>query len=305
MKVFISYAHINGDWVLNRLQPVLEAAGVEVVIDRERFKSGPPVKGQMDGAQDKADKSLLVLTPEYLQSEFCMHEMDRALSRNSASDGQHVVPIVRGSVDMPDAIEPLLWTDLIDDRNHDAWNLLMRACESTLSVTAPVWLESRDRVLRHLQNGQSVNLVTSKNAGNAWRTLVSHLNDHLPQLGLLDLMSGAVNTRPGFVRKFLDACQASREVPGRPDDLTVLDEAVKRKEIPPIVALTHFEIAPGRASEFDNDLFYAIRHLIDERKLTLLIQSREKHFAELLPPDHVLSFIDIRTVPLSTGPAAQ
>ncbi len=85
-------------------------------------------------------------------------------------------------------------------------------------------------------------------------------------------MSGANTTRPGFVRAFLKACEALRDVPERPDDLIVLDDAIKRKTVPPIVALTHFEIAERRATEFDDDLFFALRHLIESRKLTLLSQ---------------------------------
>ena len=300
MRIFISYSHRNVDWVHNRLQPVLEAAGVQPIVDRDRFVGGPPVIGQMDGAQDDADKSLLVLTPEYLASDFCRHEMDRALAKNQTMNDSHAVPLVRTDILLPQAIEPLLRVDLTNENNEDAWNLLMRACNGRLAVSPPAWLEARDRVLRHVKDGQSVNLVTAKDAGRAWRSLVKHLQDCLPNLGRLDLMSGASTTRHGFVRVFLDACQASRNVPDRPNDLLALHQAINKKVVAPIVALTHFEIAQGRPSEFDDDLFFAIRHLIEERKLTLLIQSKEKQFAELLPSGHQLSFIDIRTVQMFT-----
>jgi hypothetical protein len=41
-----------------------------VLIDRQRFAVGQPVVGQMDATQDQADKHLLILSPEYLNSRY-------------------------------------------------------------------------------------------------------------------------------------------------------------------------------------------------------------------------------------------
>ena len=38
-KVFVSYSGKQSGWVWDRLVPVLRAGGIEVLIDRERFKS--------------------------------------------------------------------------------------------------------------------------------------------------------------------------------------------------------------------------------------------------------------------------
>jgi len=67
------------------------------------------------------------------------------------------------------------------------------------------------------------------------------------------------------------------------------------------VVLTHFDMAPHR-SYYDVDLFAALRFLMmDMRKLTLLVQSRTP-FAALLPKDHPLSDLDIKTVELRARP---
>ena len=66
--------------MLQRLVPCLKAGGGEVLIDLERFRAGFGVKGQMDATQDQAEAHLLILSPEYLQSEYCRHEMQRAIA---------------------------------------------------------------------------------------------------------------------------------------------------------------------------------------------------------------------------------
>ena len=82
-----SYSHRQGQWVWERLVPILRAAGcAEVLIDRERFRAGRGVKGQMDATQNQADVSLLVLTPDYLASDYCRHEMTRALATDPISN---------------------------------------------------------------------------------------------------------------------------------------------------------------------------------------------------------------------------
>ncbi len=78
-KVFVSYCHAQGEWVWDRLVPVLKAGGAEVLIDRERFEAGKAIFGQMDAVQDQAERQLLVLSPEYLASK-------AVLARDEAGD---------------------------------------------------------------------------------------------------------------------------------------------------------------------------------------------------------------------------
>lgn len=66
MKVFVSYSHAQGEWVLDRLVPCLKAGGAGVLIDVERFRAGGGVHRQMDATQDQADRHVLVLSAAYL-----------------------------------------------------------------------------------------------------------------------------------------------------------------------------------------------------------------------------------------------
>ena len=95
MKVFISYSWRKKEWfewVWDRLKPVLDAGGAEVLIDRDYFKAGVELVGQMDGLVDDADVCLLVLTEGYLESESCRHEMERAIGKDPGFKGGEVVP---------------------------------------------------------------------------------------------------------------------------------------------------------------------------------------------------------------------
>ncbi len=81
MKVFVSYSRrLERDWVFRSLAPCLRGAGVEVLIDEQEFTLVERVTGQMDKTQDKAEATLLALTPEYLKNPYCQHEMQRALA---------------------------------------------------------------------------------------------------------------------------------------------------------------------------------------------------------------------------------
>ncbi len=79
-SVFISYCHDDGKWVWERLVPCLRASQVDYHIDRERFVAGKAILGQMDDTQDRCEKHILVLSPDYLASRYCGHELKRAVA---------------------------------------------------------------------------------------------------------------------------------------------------------------------------------------------------------------------------------
>ncbi len=94
-KVFISYNHKQVDWVKNRLVPCLEAGGAEALVDYKKFGAGKAIIGQMDATQDSADLHLLTLTEEYLASDYCQHEMNRAVARDPQFQKGVVLPVIR------------------------------------------------------------------------------------------------------------------------------------------------------------------------------------------------------------------
>jgi len=297
-KIFISYCHRQGDWVWHRLVPCLKAGGAEVLIDVERFKAGVSVYTQMNAEQDQSDASLLVLTPEYLTRADCLHEMRRAVARDPNFDNGSTIPIILEKCELPDEIKASkpLWVNLIDDRNVEWWDKLMRACEADLGADVPHWLEVRDETLLLLERGQSVNLIVKENP--RWRELITHMGDNHPQgLRIVDLDSGATNSRRALVEELLKAAGANQSVPPKPEDLVILHRALVNRPSASQIALLHGHRLSR--SDYESDLLSALRNLImDERKLVLLIHSR-RSFAELVASDPDLSAIDLKTVELN------
>src|SRR5215510_2417096 len=236
-KVFVSYCHRQGEWVLNRLVSCLRAGGAEVYIDHERFKAGLGVIGQLDAMQDAAEITVLVLSPDYLKSDYCRHEMARALGPDPHIDGS-TIPIKQQECEMLEEIKAadLLWVDLCDDKDIAQWELLLQACEVDLGADAPHWLDVRDEILRSLQYNESINLVVigqPQAIEPKWKELIEQLNDHLsaPKLEQFYLHKGQAATRPFPAEAILYACGIKMAIPDVPADLSVLDKAISGRNL--------------------------------------------------------------------------
>lgn len=293
---FVSYSHQDGDWVWGRLVPVLKAGGITVLIDRERFTAGRALFDQMDTVQDQAEVNLLILSPAYLSSGACLHEMERAIARDSRFENGVVVPVLRGAVTLPSTIgEPNpLYVNLSVDADSEPWDLLLGACGARLGSDAPAWLAARDDTARFLKRGQSVNLVVQGEP--PWRELLADLRrTELADLAQVDLCQGATASRRGLVIEILRALGMAGHVPPEPDDLGELERRLATRDRSRL-ALTHFDMAAQRT--YGVDFFAALRYMVmDSRQLVLLVQSRQP-FMTLAPAGHPLSEMPLQIVEL-------
>ena len=104
LKLFISYAH-KDEPLLRELEKhltVLRRNGViEPWYDRE-INPGAEWKGEIDDRLGEADIVLLLVSPDFLASDYCMDvEMKRAMEQHAAGEAT-VVPVI---------LRPCLWTD--------------------------------------------------------------------------------------------------------------------------------------------------------------------------------------------------
>jgi hypothetical protein len=303
-KVFISYSWKQGRWVWERLVPVLRAAAIDVLFDRERFRAGKDVLHQMDKLQDEADRHILCLSADYLASAACKHEMKRAFGRNPDFKAGKVIPLRLDAAALPKplAAKPItipkpLWIDFSDDGKPEPWKSLVDACEGDLGGSAVRWLEARDRCFDLLARRASVCLHVTGERAN-WRALMDDVLERLqPPSRQIDLDRGATKTRPGLVNCILGRPAHHLPAGGNGHELVELDQAVMGFASPLMLALRHFDhMSDGIKA--DADLFDTLRYLVmDARKLVLFVQTRTP-FATLLPPDHSMSKIDVKTVEL-------
>lgn len=299
-SIFVSYNHTQAEWVRDRLVPVLKAGGAEVLVDHERFTAGRGVLGQMDATQDAADVHVLVFSPEYLASDYCVHEMERAVALDPRFERGVVVPVKRVDALLPDVIRQgnPLYANLVDDGVTEdgvaaAWDLVLGACEADVGASVPDWLEARDEARLLLERGRSVNLVVEGEV--KWRELLEDLRrGELADLVVVDLEKPATASRRGLVGEMLRVLGMMATVPVEPEDLGELDRFLSTRARSRL-ALIHFDLAAHREA-YGVDLFAALRYLVMEsRRVVLLVQSR-RPFASLLPVGHPLSEIDLQTV---------
>ncbi len=300
-KVFISYSHAQIDWVKNRLVPCLKAGGADVLIDYERFGPGKRVVGQMDSAQDLADLHLLTITGNYLASEYCRHEMNRAVALDPQFQKGVVLPVIRDKCLLPDWLQganPSLYVDLQDDKVAKQWGLLIKPCGVAIGASIPDWLQARDDICRYIERGDSVNLVASRPV--KWRELLEHVRkDYFPDFGMIDVQDPKVTTRKALVEEILRHCGTPITVPNKKgEDLVILGRTLDAKQIPLRMIIKHFHEVKDR-TYYDNELFSTLRYLMTEsKKLVLIIQS-QKPYPEILPHDHPLSSVtNLKTVEL-------
>lgn len=107
--VFVSYSHKDSAWVRNMLLPRLEAEGLHVCIDYRDFEPGAPILTEMERAVLESRKTLLVLTPAYLASEWAEFENILASTLDPAARRRRVIPLLLKPCELPLRIRTLTY----------------------------------------------------------------------------------------------------------------------------------------------------------------------------------------------------
>ena len=108
---FISYSHHDKDWVDGWLLPHLEAAGLRVCIDFRDFEPGLPSLVNMENAVERSRKTLIVLTPAWVESQWTTFESLLIQTDDPAGRQRRMIPLRLKPCEPPKRIAMLTYVD--------------------------------------------------------------------------------------------------------------------------------------------------------------------------------------------------
>jgi tetratricopeptide (TPR) repeat protein len=136
--VFVSYSQKDREWVAGTLLPRLEQAGVKVCIDFRNFKPGKAALVNMQDAVGQSAHTLLVMTPNWVDSEWTLYESILIRSDDPSGQKQRTIPLLFQPCDIPKFIAVLSYIDFTrPDREQDGWRMLLTACGKAPQTPAP------------------------------------------------------------------------------------------------------------------------------------------------------------------------
>lgn len=126
--VFISYSSKDRPWVRQELLPRLEAHGLRACIDYRDFAVGAPILTEIERALLTSRKTLLVMSPAYMQSGWTEFENLLLQTLDPSSQNQRLIPLRKEECEIPLRIRYLIYVDFAapDDLAFE-WERLLKA----------------------------------------------------------------------------------------------------------------------------------------------------------------------------------
>ena len=116
---FISYAHADWPWA-KWIAQQLEEAGYSTVLPDRDFLAGSNFVLEMDSATKQAERTIAVLSPDYLTSKFTPSEWAAAFRRDPKGERGLLLLVRVQACDVPGLLGQLIYIDLVDKDEHKA-----------------------------------------------------------------------------------------------------------------------------------------------------------------------------------------
>jgi TIR domain-containing protein len=141
--VFLSYSHCDQEWVRSELLPQIEANGLQVCIDFRDFEAGAAIVDEIQRGADESRKTLLVLTEDYLNSEWTTFERYLVQTGDPANRQRRLIPLRKGECELPKSVRYLTYVDFVNPANLKIeWTKLLKALGSAGQASLPSAPES-------------------------------------------------------------------------------------------------------------------------------------------------------------------
>lgn len=121
--VFVSYSHVDYEWVHHELVPWLRQHHFEVLVD-EDFRGGEFGVEQMEKGVVGSKRVLAVFSPDYFRSEWSTLESVMAQCLDPAGRERKLVPVLFRDCTIPLRLSVLHYRDL-SDGDREEWNRLV------------------------------------------------------------------------------------------------------------------------------------------------------------------------------------
>lgn len=109
---FISYTQADQAWA-EWIAGVLEAAGYVTRLQAWDFRPGVNFVGELHRTVDEAERTLVVLSPDYLNSRFGEAEWTAAFRRDPTSELGKILPVRVRAVEPPGLLRSIVYIDLV------------------------------------------------------------------------------------------------------------------------------------------------------------------------------------------------
>ena len=127
---FVSYTQPDRAWA-EWIAWQLEANGYSVIIQAWDFAGGHNFVIEMDKASARSERTIAVLSTEYLASKFATSEWAAAFARDPTGKARALIPIRIGGVAPSGLLAAIAWVDLVDcDEEMATTRLLAAATDS-------------------------------------------------------------------------------------------------------------------------------------------------------------------------------
>ncbi len=135
---FISYSHQDKPWVDTVLLPRLEEAGLRVCIDTRDFDIGVPALVNMENAVRQSRKTLLVLTPDWVASEWTNFESLLLQTDDPIGRARRILPLMVRDCTPPDRLRIFTYLDLRNPADFDRqMTRLLAALQAPVTNPSP------------------------------------------------------------------------------------------------------------------------------------------------------------------------
>jgi hypothetical protein len=128
-KFFVSYAKVDEPWA-NWISWILEEFGYSVVVQCWDFMPGVNFVSAMQDAVTAAERTIIVLSPEYLTSVYCRAEWTASFARDPLGASRKLVPVRVRPCKPEGLLKTLVYLDLVGMSREEARASLLGAFES-------------------------------------------------------------------------------------------------------------------------------------------------------------------------------